>query len=424
MITRKSFFVFLLLAVIIWLPSSDITGQSGRVLPIAKSPEAMPDRTKDKGQDKTQSLATDTKPNRFRILFASDYEGKLTFLMSEVIERKRSRMSKYNSLLEQLNLAGREGFRLISSIDGDLAVVELEEGHYEYRWFETISSVHFAKNGLRGKLKDIWEEGFRLVDHSLISKYCELTDYEFSTNYEVCEYIDFFMSVKENGEKTQIQQNTLSTLPGWGSRPSSDLANEITESLLQGFYPIRAISKFELLLERDINEIPEEKPDVQVVRSGWGTNNLHRRVNELARNGYRLAVTTNGITVLYRNKETANSPVSYVWLRADRRNFERELNKLQKAGARFVTTYPNEKGMKNTLVFEQNLDKLGRKAEFRVLTFEFDVIENRSEGKVYRDLTATSKLAVRKMNELAEEGFLVRDLFDSGKISLIMERMR
>ncbi len=358
------------------------------------------------------------------LVFSPSYEGRIKWKFGEYEQMVRSERT---SFIKEINKFARQGYKAVSSLPGTpIAIVRPDEAEYEYSWFETTSPTHFVKSGLAAKLEDGKSERFRVVEHSLIGHSCEHLYQEDPAFGEKCAYKDLFLIEKELNSKRHFEQMVIGSSPGWGAKPSIEMASEVDEKLADGFYPVSAISQFEILLERVKGEddILKDKPDVQIVRSGWGTNNVQKRVNEFAKLGYRLAMTNHGIAVMYRNNETRSIPVSYVWMRADKRNFDKELAKLKAKGAVYQTTYPNEEGIRNTLIFEQNLDGKGKNAEFRILSFEFDRNEKETEGRVFIDLTPSSKEAVKKMNEWAKEGFVVRDLFDSGKVSVIMERIR
>jgi hypothetical protein len=222
---------------------------------------------------------------------------------------------------------------------------------------------------------------------------------------------------KEKDFKKSIEQILVNTFPGWGAKPSVELEKQIDEKLSQGFYPTNVFSPFEVLLEkaRYKDELLSDKPDVQVVRSGWGRGDVMDKANELGKQGYRLAMANNRIAVLYRNGETAQVSVSYLPVKANKKDFEKEVAKLQKKGATYRTIYPTARGTENTLIFELKAQNSKEQSEFKVLRFEFVDEENAAERKVYTKLTAMSEETVKKMNELVREGFEIRGLFDPEK---------
>lgn len=317
-----------------------------------------------------------------------------------------------------------KGYRLVSAIENDFALVKLDETQYEYDWFETNSSAHFAKGDILEKLKVMSNTGFRVIDHFLLSGNCEPILPEDPALGDNCNYLDLFLLEKQKGYKKPFEQILVNSSPGWGAKPSIELETQIDEKLAQGFYPTKVFSKFEILLEKtkNKNDLLNDKPDIQIVRSSWGRSNLKEKVNKLANQGYRLALTNNGIAVMYRNSETAQIPVSYVWVKADKKNFEKNLIKLQEKGAIYRTTYPNEKGTKNSLIFEQKLKSDGQRKEYKILKFKFNYKENLLEKKVFVELTQSSKQNLETLNNLVKKGFEVLDLFDAKEFGIILRK--
>lgn len=421
--TSFSEIIWRTILVIFMTPFFIIHGQSGEILaPIQiPIPKAVESRKSNSKSDFSVNVNADT----YKLVFVTKFDGKKLTVGEE--EAERGRHSRLKNFTEQLNKAGEQGYRILSVTTGWnlIAIVKLDEAQYEYDWFETKSSVHFAKSEVQEKLEASSSKGFRVVDHFLLSSYCEfIPPLDIPPLLEKCEYLDLFLLGKEKGVNKPTEQVLINSFPGWGAKPSIELEKQISEKLAEGFYPVNVFSAFEILLERakEKNELLSDKPDVQVVRTSWGKGNLEDKVNELAKQGYRLAMTNYRIAVMYRNKETAQIPVSYVWLKADKKNFEKELAKLQEKGATYRTTYPNDKGTENTLIFEQKLKDDRKRSEFKVLKFEFDSKENQAEKKVYIDLTPASKEAVKTMDKLVKEGFEVRDLFYADGVSAILER--
>jgi hypothetical protein len=180
---------------------------------------------------------------------------------------------------------------------------------------------------------------------------------------------------------------------------------------------------------------------------------VQKKVNELARQGYRLALIHNQIAVMRRSRDTT-APVSYIWLDGmKKKTFEQDLARLQDSGAIYRMTYPDSDGAENTLIFEQPavearkrreyrvLSDRGRpqrpdhdvearkRREYRVLKVEFQETENFAEQKVDIDLTPSSKETIKTLNSLVKEGFVVRDLFVSDDLaarraSVLLERTK
>lgn len=387
---------------------------------------STPEATPPKQADAKPNFVIDKKSDKYKLVFVTNYEGKnITVGEKDADSGRRSRLENF---IEQLNEIGERGYRLQAIISGwnPVAVVKLDETQYEYDWFETTSPVFFVKNGFQEKQTKMSKMGFRVIDHFFISQSCKFIDPDNNALGENCLYKDLFLFEKESGVKKPIEQFLVGSSPGWGAKPSVEMETEIDKKLDEGFYPTNVFSKFEILLEKtkDKDDLLNDKPDIQVVRSSRGRGDVVDKVNELARQGYRIGMTNNGIVVMYRNSITAQIPVLYVWLKTDKPSYEKDLAKLQEKGAVYRTTYQTDKGTKNTLIFEQKLKDDGKRAEFRILRLKFDSKENQTEKKVYVDLSRDSQEALKTMNQLAQEGFAVRDLFYSDEVSVILERIQ
>jgi hypothetical protein len=348
-------------------------------------------------------------------------------------EYDRARPSINNSFIEQLNRAGEHGYRLMSTIGGPIGMLKFDEARYEYAWFETYSEWFFAKTGFEEKYSEFSKQGFRLVDHLLLSYNCEPMfpgdrSLEIPDLGEKCISKDLFLLGREKGINKPTQHLLVSSVPSWRGHPSVEMSTQNNEKLAEGFYPSTILSKFEILLEQreDNDDQASDKQEVQVVRSSLGLRDdaiVRKKVNKLAQQGYRLALVNSEIALMYRRSDAA-TPVSYVWLDAKKKDFEKQLVQLQARGAVYRMTYPNKQGAENQLIFEQSALDGGTRREYRVLKFDFQDIEDASQKKVHTDLTPASKETMKMLNSLAKEGFVVRDLFVSDNVSVLLERSR
>jgi hypothetical protein len=204
------------------------------------------------------------------------------------------------------------------------------------------------------------------------------------------------------------------------------LTTLINDYLALGFNPILAISKYEVLL-RPITDKDEFLPEGTEIKVVTGYFKLNKKVNELARQGYRLAFTHEEIAVMYRRRDTT-APVSYIWLDSrKKKSFDQGLARLQDSGAIYRTTLPDDYGQERTLIFEQPASDVSKRREYKVLKVEFQETENFADQKVDIDLAPSSKETIKMLNSLVKEGFAVRDLFnfDPGwtkKASVLLER--
>lgn len=418
--------ICLIILVIFTSPFLTIHAQSGKIV---QPPQTVPtpisqpvSPRQSKGEPKSAAAVDERK---YKLIFNTSSEGKISYQREEKAAMMRDLLSGIKNFSDQINALGADGYRVVAALPINIvAIVARDEGQYEYELFETEGSYHFAKSGLQDKLEAMSDKGFRLIDHSKLGTYCEWFNSNDPAMGENCEYSDRFLFEREKKTRRLPEQILLGVLPGWGAKPSDELEKQISEKLVQGFYPVRLFSSFEILLEKakEGDEIESEKIDVQVVRASWGRNDLETKVNDFAKQGYRLTMTNNRIAVMRRSVETAQTPVSYIWVKSKTKKFENNLKKLEATGAIYRTTYPDEQGTENYLIFEQKLKDDGKRREFKVLKFEFKHEENLTQKIVTKTLTPSSEEAVKTMNALAKAGFIVRDMFYSDKISVIMER--
>src|SRR4030095_6135354 len=216
--------------------------------------------------------------------------------------------------------------------------------------------------------------------------------------------------------------------PELKARMARELTSQVKEKLVDGFYPTAVFSAWEVLLTHaEHSDDLTDNADVQVVTSF----DVRGRVNDLAKQGYRLLLINKRGAVMYRPRQTA-TPLSYISLKVRDKRFDEQLAKLQESGAVYRMTYTGDSGIEDQLMFEQGPVADGQRHEYKVLNLEFQIVEDlalRPGGqtgvRIY--LTASSKETMKLLNSLAQEGFVVRDLFVSeivsNKVSVFLERL-
>jgi hypothetical protein len=297
---------------------------------------------------------------------------------------------------------------------------------YEYAWFETTSGVFFARDGFVGKYEEMARQGFSLVDHLFLGSICESKVDDTAATPPSCEYYDFYLLEREKGVEIPHKYRLAHHVPRWRDGGTDFvLTTQINDYLALGFTPTLAISKYEVLL-RSITDRDEFLPEGAEVKVVTGYFKLNKKVNELARQGYRLAFTHEEIAVMYRRRDTT-APVSYIWLDSrKKKSFEQDLARLQDSGGIYRTTLTYD-GDERTLIFEQPATDVSKRREYKVLKVEFQETENFADQRVDIDLAPSSKEKIKTLNSLVKEGFAVRDLFnfDPGwtkKASVLLER--
>jgi len=420
------------------------SAQSGRVVP---KPTPPPPAESPKQPEARPKFVADPDADKYKLVFPISARKKM-YKDPPKNRREKKRREKEieqnsdnisasyrNSFIEQLNKAGERGYRLIALGHPMIGIVRLGNVQYEYAWFETTSGVFFAKDGFVGKYEEMARQGFSLVDHLLLGSICESEPFSPISNDEPysyhgppsCEYYDFYLLEREKGIEMPNKYRLAHHVPRWRDGGTDFvLTTLINDYLALGFNPILAISKYEVLL-RPITDKDELLPEGTEVKVVTGYFKLNKKVNELARQGCRLAFTHEEIAVMYRRRDTT-APVSYIWLDSrKKKSFEQDLARLQDSGAIYRTTLPDDYGQERTLIFEQPASDASKRREYKVLKVEFQETENFADQRVDIDLAPSSKETIKTLNSLVKEGFAVRDLFnfDPGwtkKASVLLER--
>ncbi|HKZ03811.1 MAG TPA: hypothetical protein VJ180_16325 [Pyrinomonadaceae bacterium] len=371
--------------------------------------------------DVTQSL---DQGEASRLVADPDAEKyKLVFPRGPVIDE----------FFEQLNKAGEQRYNLLSvmyrwrrlsTLNGyraPVAILKLDQVQHEYAWFKTKSKSYFTINGFERKYRKLSEQGFHLVDF-LVDVDCASTTLEGDCNYE---YDQLFLFEREKGVEKPLQFIVARSIPQRKLKMGAELTEQIKAKLADGFYPINVFNKFEILLTQmeHNDKLSTGNPDVQVVTLSV-LHDVKGKIKNLAKQGYRLLQVSSGIAVMYRRADSSR-PVSYEWVDADKSDFEKRLLELQGRGAVYRMIYPNrDRTSKEKLIFELGAADERVRREYKVLRFEFQDGKDAAGNPVQVDLTPSSKETVKLMNNLANEGFVVRELFKSKKVSVLLERSR
>ncbi|MDT5269706.1 MAG: hypothetical protein QOH49_1892 [Acidobacteriota bacterium] len=384
--------------------------QSGRIIP---KPTPTPEAARPPKVEEPKFIP-DPNAEKYRLVFATRFEGSFSYRDAD--ELQMARRSAFDNFVEGLNRAGAQGYRLVTSLKGDPAIVALDKYQFEYAWTETGSRVANLKPGFAGTYAQLAKKGFHLAAHALLYGYCEPLD------PDRCDYRDFFLFERRKGEEAPREHTSVDSERGGAWRkgaPHEDvLTTAVSAKLAEGFYPAHLLSKFEILLEREPPEpaLAEAGTEVRVVRSAsfWEHDELPKRVNELARQGFRLALADNEIALMYRRPGAA-TPLAYVWVKSSKKEFEKEIAGLQEAGAVFRATYPDSDGTRRALIFEQGPSGDAARREYRVVRFELQTRGSSAEQVLETGLASASAETQKELNRLAAEGFVVLALFDTDK---------
>jgi hypothetical protein len=386
-VAKTAFACFLIVLAI-----SLTSAQSGRVTP-APTPSSLPPTSP---KPRTDAQVFDRNPPKYKLVFSA--------------------VSEFSVFVDQLNQHGEQGYRLKSVIYGwqksdrknyflrPAAILQLDETKYEYAWFKTTSYWYFGVDGFDEKYAEMAKQGFRLVDHFYTGGTCEPGD---------CAVNDLFLLEKPKGVARPREFRMAGRSPG--RRMQLDLSAELNEGVAAGFYPISLVSKFQVLLESvNSEDQPLEKPNIR-----W--TNLNSQINKLGRQGYRLAFMHDEGIVMYRDPGSS-TPLEYEFVKVGRGKLEKRIKALEEGGATFRTIYRDQHWSGEKLIFEKKLISDGGRRELRALRFEFRLMEDQSGKSVQIELTPEGKEALSSFNDLVGQGFVVRTLFGSDHVGVLLER--
>jgi hypothetical protein len=409
--------------ILVLIPFFSTAAQSGRVkptpsseLPVASRKPPVPD----------PKFVPDPNAEKYKLVFATHYYGKSVYNAKEEEAAERAMRSHKASFIEQLNKAGEQGYKLISSTQNGTALVKLSDQQYEYTWFLTSSRTFFGKDGFEHEYATLAKQGFSLVDNLYLFDWCDDPPYNPNSelpeiNSKYCRYKDLFLLARVKGSNTSKQYRLAQHVPRWQELTGDvTLTRQIQDGIKSGLVPTQALSKFQIMMQLNLIDGQSE---VRVI-----TGDVQKKINELARQGYRLALINYEIAVLFRNLTTV-TPVSYVWVEVTKKDFVRQLAQLQERGGVYLATYPTKHGDKCTLIFEQPDVFKGTSFTYKVLNFAFQETNSRVERKLDIDLMSASTETLITLNQLVKEGFEARALFDTDKfkrrrVSVLLERSR
>lgn len=400
------------------------SAQSGRAPSSqqASIPTPTPDSKSSKSEVGSKTVALDVQ--KYRVVFAPN--------------------ANMASFIAQLNQNSEGGYRLKTAtyswqrLSGDdysipVGILQSDESEFEYSWFEETTTFYFAIPGFERKYAEQAKKGFRLVEHFLSTIMCADDPPDTVVPIPHCESSYLFLLEREKGANSPKDFLVAYARPDWKRQPGGKLEKVMTQNLPNGFYPARVLSNNQILLNRttDKEDFEIDTPEPEVVNSSF-LNNVKKKVNNLGRQGFRLALIGDECAVMYR-RPNEHEPVAYEWLNAKNKNFEKELARIQASGAIFRLIYRDPYNG-NQLVFERPANGSARSVEYKALKLTFQLIERprlQDVGKVpiRVDLTPESKETVKLINNLAREGFAVRGLFvsnimSSRNVGVLLERSR
>jgi hypothetical protein len=363
----------------------------------------------------------------YRLVFATDYDGGRWKLGDDLLGDDRNLKQRVENFLGHLNQAGAQGYRLIGATSGfPVAILKFDGVPHKYQSLMPEADVWGKGVAFASSYPELSKDGYRIVEHYRISKRLQYADQQLDDTqplYPQTFYSELYLLEKKYEPGKPIRVKLATVIPGWRTNISESLTTQVVQNLAEGYYPSLVLSRLQIVLKQE--EKDASRPldaDLRVVALGFlGRGSIPKKVNELAQKGYRMVLNNYGSVLMQRRKDVAE-PVKYIWVWANKKNFEQQLADVQARGGVYHMIYPESHGRETGLVFQQKLTDDGKRREYKVVKLDFQIVEDRTNKKVHVELMPASKEAMNTINKLAKEGFVVRDLFLSDKVSVLLER--
>jgi hypothetical protein len=362
----------------------------------------------------------------YRLVFATDYNGPRWRLGDDLRGDDRNLEQRVQNFVSHLNEAGAKGYKLIAATSGfPVAIVKFDGIPHQYESLLPEADVWGKGVAFASSYPDLSKDGYRIVEHYRISKRLQYADQLDDTQplYPKTFYSALYVLEKKEQAGKPIRVTLATVIPGWRTNISDSLTTQVVQGLADGYRPSIVLSWLQIALEQEETVRPIDD-DLRVVTLGsFGGGSIPEMVNELAQKGYRMMLNNYGAVLMQRRKQFA-VPVKYIWLWANKKNFEQQLADVQARGGVYHMIYPESHGRETGLVFEQKLTDDGKRREYKVVKLDFQIVEDRMNKKVHVELKKAAKETMDTVNKLAKEGYIVRDLFLSDKVSVLLERQQ
>ena len=388
----------------------------------------------------TSLLEPDSTPDQYKLIFPKAYKSPSYYPLKKArdgapyLEFKRVQL---NNFLNELNDAGARGYKLVSAAHEEIpvaisAISRIQGVQYEYELVITSSLVSSLLDR-KDNFEELSKRGFHFAAHFEFATYCRDTNGDGdSSTADACNTVDVVVLERKKGADKPTEYSLIHPTGRWPSPLENWLADQVKQKLVNGFEPTHLIGNYGIFVEKD-DQRSIDGGDIQVLPPSkyWTADHSKSRINNLAKQGYRLAMLNSRIALMYKNHETT-TPVTYLWLhtttqrnwrieKRKRKDLEEKLAELEAAGAVYRTTYvDNQEYYK--LVFEQNALSNPRRNEYKVFAFDFEFRQDVPASNVNVDLATASKEQLKLINSLAKDGFVVRDLFIAGGYNILLER--
>ena len=365
------------------------------------------------------SITPNANTELYKLVFLTDGLDDKSY--SKLGEKKQAQLRRSDEaeFIKKLNEVGSQGYRAILT-EGLFAIVKLDNKQYEYAGFETKEGGRLFKHDIKKLYPSYAQQSYVLRDNTLMSHQCETRSSSPGemAEPEYCSYIYWSLLERVKGDTSPhtyiLASHTIKSgkQTMLNEEAAADLTAQVKDSLTKGLQVTNSFSKFEILLQKiRQNDFLLNDSEIQVINDGVSKDtkeSLKTKINSLAQQGYRLASLGYDIAVMYRPKGNT-TPVSYLWVNMTQNSAESELAQLRSKGAVYRMIHPDEDDNRALMVFEQPTNSIASQREYKLLKIEFESVEKKAQKKVVSDLTSESKEVMKTVNQLAQEGFIVRD---------------
>lgn len=353
----------------------------------------------------------------------------------EAPEYRFLRITGAAAFISELNSFGRQGFRLerATSIyfdpqkgfDGfDVAATMKRDRNerYEYDWFEAYEPGEVVTRILyRAKQGFYFRDMLRFSYTSCAG--CSKTTREKSPTEETLEMLaqlnsfrkaNIFILERRIGTSERRDYRVISGILGLGKKPTEELQKQLDDKTTQGFRPAAFIvgsNPPSILLEKaetGSDSGPNAQTEYRVVRTDLGLDGLFRkRVNRLAKEGFRLLLVNESHAVMSRTNGD-RTPVTYEWLSAADKRFSERVAAIPNRGFRFHSiayAFHSIEYHERNLIFE------GRAEDLKKPSVEYQV----------HKMPVVNEGEIKEFVNLAKRGFVVRELFFGDGVYILVE---
>ena len=213
---------------------------------------------------------------------------------------------------------------------------------------------------------------------------------------------------------------------GWGKNPSEQISLLLDETAQKGFRPVAVgwiTEGFKAgtyaVIERDIGA--EAKPTGAAYKFLRGEFGFTKKVNELAREGYRLKFDMTAIAqeLGLMEKTPGSSPTSYRWIDATGKTSEQDMAAAFNAGVRFVMTNRDAED----LIFEDLPSGSAEKYDYKMLDmYPFTIKPTKKNPNP--PAPKTQEEIFGEFDAALAAGYTIRDIYVSQGIKVLFERKR